>query len=105
MPGLVLKSLGWGKYRSAVPETYFFIEDFKDMDMSLPNPGQLTQQTAQLHANLSPNGMFGFEVTTFAGDVPHAKAGSPTGPSSSLESLVCVSKPTRKPTGVGTSSS
>jgi protein-ribulosamine 3-kinase len=73
MPGLVPKPLGWGKYGTAVPETYFFIEDFKDMDMSLPNPAQLAQQTAELHANLSPNGMFGFEVTTFAGEIPHAQ--------------------------------
>jgi protein-ribulosamine 3-kinase len=77
MPGLVPRPLGWGKYANAHPETYFFIEDFKDMDMSLPNPGQLARQTAELHANLSPNGKFGFDVTTFAGEVPHAKGWEP----------------------------
>lgn len=62
---------------AAVPETYFFIEDFQDMDMSLPDPVQLAQRTVQLHANLSPNGMFGFEVTTFAGKVPHSNGWEP----------------------------
>lgn len=67
------KPLGWGKYDAAVPETYFFIGDFQDMDMSLPNPSKLAQRAVQLHTNISPNGLFGFEVTTFAGEVPHAR--------------------------------
>lgn len=74
---MVPKPLAWGKYDAAVPETYFFIEDFRDMDMSLPDPAKFAQRTVQLHANVSPNGMFGFDVTTFAGQVPHARGWEP----------------------------
>lgn len=43
------------------------------MDMSLPNPAQFARTTAKLHQNASPTGLFGFEVSTFAGQVPHAQ--------------------------------
>lgn len=40
-PGMVPKPLGWGKFRVGYPETYFFIEDFKDMELGLPDPVKL----------------------------------------------------------------
>jgi fructosamine-3-kinase len=71
IPGLAPVALGWGKYGFEPPETYFFIEDFRDMDMSLPNPAKLARRVLQLHSLTSPNGKFGFPVTTFDGIAPH----------------------------------
>lgn len=41
------------------------------MDMSLPDPMRLARRTLQLHSQVSPNGMFGFSVSTFDGIAPH----------------------------------
>jgi protein-ribulosamine 3-kinase len=73
LPGLVPKPLGWGKYKAQYPETYFFIEDFIEMDAGgAPEPQQFTARVAELHKKgTSPNGMFGFPVTTCDGKVPH----------------------------------
>lgn len=71
IPGLVPQPVGWGKYIAAPPDVSFFIEDFRDMDMSLPKPIKLAKRVAELHNLTSPNGMFGFEVTTFDGIAPH----------------------------------
>lgn len=65
------KALAWGKYEYEHPETYFFIEDFRDMDMSLPNPSKVARLALELHSHLSPTGMFGFGITTFDGILPH----------------------------------
>lgn len=70
-PGMVPKPLGWGKYDTGFPETYFFIEDFIDMNLDLPDPAKLAKRAAELHNHISPNGMFGFPVTTYAGKVSH----------------------------------
>jgi len=45
--------------------------------MSLPDPVQFARTTARLHSNVSPTGLFGFPVSTFAGQVPHAKGWEP----------------------------
>lgn len=41
------------------------------MDMSLPSPARLAKRVSQLHSLKSPNGKFGFPVTTFDGISPH----------------------------------
>lgn len=71
IPGLVPVPLGWGKYGFSPPETYFFIEEFREMDMSLPEPSKLIPRVLQMHSLTSANGKFGFPVTTSDGIAPH----------------------------------
>lgn len=77
-PGMVPKPLGWGKFNIGFPETYFFIGDFKDIQIGLPDPFKLARRVVQLHSNTSPNGMFGFDVTTFNGKVNHVTDWEPS---------------------------
>ena len=75
IPGLVPAPHCWGKYIAGSPDTYFFLSDFIDMDTSAPDPAQFTARVAELHRkSKSPNGMFGFEVTTCDGKLPHTVA-------------------------------
>ena len=77
IPGLVPAPHSWGKYRSGSPDTYFFLSDFVDMDTSsAPDPAQFTARLAELHhKSESPNNsMFGFDVTTCDGKLPHTVA-------------------------------
>lgn len=69
--GLVPVPVAWGTYKSSPPQVHFFIEEFRDMDMSLPKPAALAKRVFQLHSLKSPNGKFGFPVTTFDGIAPH----------------------------------
>jgi protein-ribulosamine 3-kinase len=75
MPHFVPAPLGWGKYVTSPidgVDTYFFIEDFLDMEISIPEPLQFTSKVAEMHQTItSPNGMFGFPVVTCDGKVPH----------------------------------
>jgi protein-ribulosamine 3-kinase len=74
IPGLVPAPAGWGKYNIDLhEETYFFLEDYIDMDVtSPPEPVSFTALVAELHRKgTSPNGMFGFPVTTCDGKLPH----------------------------------
>ena len=72
IPGLVPAPHGWGKYKTGSPDTYFFLSDFLDMDTAAPDPAQFTARLAELHhKGTSPNGKFGFEVTTCDGKLPH----------------------------------
>lgn len=72
------KPLGWGRFNVESPETYFLIGDFKDMGLGLPDPLKLARRAVQLHGNTSPNGMFGFDVTTFNGKVSHVTDWEPS---------------------------
>lgn len=77
IPGLVPAPHSWGKYRSGSPDTYFFLSDFVDMDTTTaPDPAQFTARLAELHhKSESPNNsMFGFDVTTCDGKLPHTVA-------------------------------
>jgi fructosamine-3-kinase len=71
IPGIVPKAVAWGKYTFTPPDTFFLIEEFHDLDMSLPSPKSLAHRAVQLHSQISPNGKFGFEVPTFDGIAPH----------------------------------
>ena len=73
IPGFVPAPYGWGKYKTEDPPTYFFLSDFIDMDTtSAPDPLQFTARISELHQkSISPNGKFGFEVTTCDGKLPH----------------------------------
>ena len=75
IPGLVPAPRGWGKYKTGSPDTYFFLSDFLDMDTSAPEPVQFTARVAELHRkSKSPNGQFGFKLTTCDGKLPHTVA-------------------------------
>lgn len=80
-----MKSLAWnlprdtttnynqsiGKFKFESPPTYFIIVDFLDLKNEPPDPVKLGVQLADLHKNtISPNGMYGFPVTTYDGKWP-----------------------------------
>ena len=69
VPGLVPKPAGWGEYKDGVSRVYFFLGDFRDMDLTFgPEPAHFTSQIAELHRKgVAPNGMFGFPVATVCG--------------------------------------
>lgn len=71
IPDLVPAPLAWGSYESTPMQVSFFVQDFHDMNMTLPPPDKLAKRLVELHNQTSPNGMFGFPVTTFDGIVPH----------------------------------
>jgi protein-ribulosamine 3-kinase len=67
-PDFVPKPHSWGKYKVGNPDTYFFLAQYVDMAGRVPDPNQLCRKLAQLHrVSTSPNGQFGFHVTTCQG--------------------------------------
>jgi protein-ribulosamine 3-kinase len=76
MPGFAPTAYAWGKYESDHQNnTYFLLSDFLEMDThdrSLPDPDEFCLKIAELHLKgLSPNGKFGFPVTTYHGRFSH----------------------------------
>lgn len=71
VPGLVPNVFGWGKTGAAESDSYFLLEEFRDMTFELPDPLRVARCTVDLHSHISPNGMFGFDVPTFNGKVNH----------------------------------
>ena len=69
-PSFVPKPLSWGSYVS-VPETHFFLCEFRDMEEMMPDKNDVAMKLADLHANgTSSDGRYGFHVTTFNGNLP-----------------------------------
>lgn len=72
-PDLVPKPIGFGQYAATDPEAYFFLSQYIDMTGKMPDPNQLCAKLAQLHRKSeSPNGQFGFHITTCQGRAPQA---------------------------------
>ena len=72
IPTHVPKPLAWGSYKSQ-PDMHFYICDFVDMLDDVPSAGQWAETVATLHLNSmgkSPEGKFGFRVTTHLANVP-----------------------------------
>lgn len=70
LPDFAPEPLAWGTYET-VPDTHFFLCEFRDMSDELPDPLKFTARLAALHTNSqSPNGKFGFHVATYAGNLP-----------------------------------
>ena len=68
-PSFVPTPLTWGKLHCSDPETYFFLCEFIDMNICLPDPIQFCSRLAELHrTSESPTGKFGFHVPTFQGN-------------------------------------
>ncbi|KAK6821318.1 hypothetical protein PG987_015718 [Apiospora arundinis] len=70
MPDLVPKTIAWGSYLD-IPNVHFFLADFRPMREGLPDLDSFPAKIAKLHrVATSPNGKFGFDVTTFHGNTP-----------------------------------
>lgn len=77
-PNFVPRPITWGSYESH-KDTHFFLCDFHEMKEGLPDPNSLAAELAELHKNgKSPNGRYGFHVTTFNGDLPQDNSWSDT---------------------------
>jgi protein-ribulosamine 3-kinase len=69
-PDFAPKPIAWGIYES-IPDTYFFMSEFRDMLPDMPDPDSFAARLSALHqASRSPTGKFGFHVTTHAGNLP-----------------------------------
>ncbi|CAM1506288.1 Fc.00g059290.m01.CDS01 [Cosmosporella sp. VM-42] len=64
------KPIAWGSY-SSVPDTHFFLCEFREMTDDMPDPQAFTAGLAALHKkSVSPNGKFGFHISTYSGNLP-----------------------------------
>ena len=70
LPDFTPKPIAWGTYET-VPDTHFFLCEFREMIDEMPDPHRFTARLAALHQNSkSPQGKFGFHVTTYTGNLP-----------------------------------
>ncbi|MDI1487169.1 MAG: hypothetical protein OHK93_006437 [Ramalina farinacea] len=70
LPSVAPTPIAWGTYVSD-PDIHFFLCSFHKMSGELPEIERFSAQVAALHrAGKSPTGKFGFEVTTFQGNLP-----------------------------------
>lgn len=69
-PEFAPKPVAWGSYKS-VPNTYFFLCEYREMIEDMPDPSAFASRLARLHqTSKSPNGKFGFHMTTYSGNQP-----------------------------------
>lgn len=62
--------MAWGPYCS-VPNTCFFLCEYREVIEGVPDPVTFASRLARLHqTSKSPNGKFGFHMTTFSGNPP-----------------------------------
>ncbi|GAB1315398.1 hypothetical protein MFIFM68171_05608 [Madurella fahalii] len=70
VPDFVPKPCAWGSYKD-IPDMHFFMCEFRDMVEELPEIEAFTSSVARLHKSaVSPNGKYGFPVTTYMGPLP-----------------------------------
>ncbi|KIW81892.1 hypothetical protein Z517_04918 [Fonsecaea pedrosoi CBS 271.37] len=70
LPNFAPKPIAWGTYQSN-PDTHFFLCEYREMTDDMPDPDKFCAQLALLHKNSkSPNGKFGFHITTYGGNLP-----------------------------------
>ncbi|KAL8907432.1 MAG: hypothetical protein Q9207_001402 [Kuettlingeria erythrocarpa] len=73
-PDLAPRPIAWGTYET-LADVHFFLCDFHKMTDALPDLGTFPAKMAELHKRgNSPNGKFGFPVTTYHGNtaIEHA---------------------------------
>lgn len=64
------KPIAWGTYKT-IPDTHFFLCEFREMIDDMPDPHKFSARLAEMHQNSeSPNGKFGFHLTTYSGNLP-----------------------------------
>lgn len=69
-PEFVPKPIAYGTY-TTIPNTHFFLCEFRQMTGEIPEPGPLAAPLSKLHKlGDSPTGKFGFPVTTYPGNLP-----------------------------------
>lgn len=69
-PAFAPKPVAWGTYQ-CLPDTHFFLCEFRNMKEEKPDPGEFGSRLAALHQDSqSPNGKFGFHVATYSGNLP-----------------------------------
>lgn len=69
VPTFIPKVYKWGRLKSG--PGYFLLAEFREVGQQPPDPHRFTMRVAELHYNSkSPNGMFGFHVPTFHGNLP-----------------------------------
>jgi protein-ribulosamine 3-kinase len=69
-PGFAPKPISFGAY-DTLPDTHFFLCEFRDLLDELPEPQEFTTRLAALHQNSkSPTGKFGFHTSTYPGNLP-----------------------------------
>ncbi|KAI9682128.1 MAG: hypothetical protein M1817_000182 [Caeruleum heppii] len=70
LPDFVPEPIAWGTY-DTIPDTHFFLCQYRDMQSKIPGPDELAARLAALHRkSKSPNGKFGFHITTYGGNLP-----------------------------------
>ncbi|MCJ1276192.1 hypothetical protein MMC21_003997 [Puttea exsequens] len=70
LPDFVPKPIAVGTYEM-MPDTHFFICEFREMIEEMPDPNKFAARLAALHEDSkSPNGKFGFHITTYSGNLP-----------------------------------
>ena len=68
VPDFAPKPIAWGSNKST-PDTHFYVCKFHDLELQLPEAEEFCSKLAALHRN-SSNGKYGFQVTTYNGDIP-----------------------------------
>jgi protein-ribulosamine 3-kinase len=69
-PDFAPKPIAWGTYES-VPDVHFFLCEYREMIHEMPDPHRFAPRLAALHqGSKSPNGKFGFHMTTYSGNLP-----------------------------------
>ena len=72
LPGFTPRPIARGTYKSD-PNTHFYVCEFHDMTDEVPNVIKFCCNLAQLHSNSipqNPTGKFGFDRTTYFGNIP-----------------------------------
>jgi fructosamine-3-kinase len=70
LPEFVPRPIACGSY-SMIPDTHFFLCEFREMSDDLPDPYKFAALLSKLHQkSISPTGKFGFHITTYAGNLP-----------------------------------
>lgn len=68
-PGFCPRPIAWGTF-ALVQDLHFCVFTFYKLEEALPDIDFLCEQLSALHSHLSPNGKFGFHVTTYNGNLP-----------------------------------
>ncbi|KAI1205259.1 Fructosamine/Ketosamine-3-kinase [Annulohypoxylon truncatum] len=70
LPDFVPKPISYGAYET-VPNTHFFLCEFRDIVSDMPDPHILAESLAKMHQqSKSPTGKFGFHMSTYSGNLP-----------------------------------
>ena len=69
LPDFVPQPIAWGTYET-VQDVHFFLCEYREMTEELPDAHEFGARLAALHQNSkSPNGKFGFHISTFNGNL------------------------------------